>query len=261
MWPSTATVGRRLVDRDQARFVGRGRELELFDQLFVDEPPANVVVVHGPSGIGKSTLLREVVRHGEQCGWQPHWIEGRDLLRLPDALEDALRGARQEERPLIVFDSYERMTALGSYLQRSVLPSLPERAIVVVARRGLPEPSWSAGGWETVVREVELGGLSRAESRELLRLAGVDDQGLVREAVLWSGGSPLALALTAEPGVRWGPAVEGEGPADPGVIRALVRRLAGSELEGAQFAVLGVAAIARLTTVDLLRHVATTLAP
>lgn len=255
MCPLTATLGRRLVDRDQARFVGRDRELELFDRLFVDDPPANVVLVHGPAGIGKSTLLREVVRRGKRCGWRPHWIEGRDLPPLPDALEDALAGARQEERPLIVLDSYERMTALGGYLRRSVLPSLPGRAIVVVARRGLPEASWSAGGWETVVREVEVGGLSPEESTELLQLAGVEDQGVVREAVLWSGGSPLALALTAEPGARWRPASEGGGPADPRVVRALVRRLAGSELAGAQFAVLSVAAIARLTTVDLLRHV------
>ena len=64
----TATLGRRLVDRDRARFVGRHRELELFDELFVDDPPANVVLVHGPAGIGKSTLLREVVRRGERCG-------------------------------------------------------------------------------------------------------------------------------------------------------------------------------------------------
>jgi AAA ATPase domain len=255
MCPITATLGRRLVDRDQARFVGRQRELELCDELFVADPPANVVLVHGPAGIGKSTLLREVVRRGERRGWRPHWIEGRDLPPLPDALEDALIGARQEERPLIVFDSYERMTGLGRYLQGSVLPSLPELAIVVVARRGQPEASWSAGGWETVVREVELGGLSREESRELLRLAGVEDQGLVREAVLWSGGSPLALALSAEPGARWRPASDGGGPADPGVVRALVRRLAGSELAGAQFAVLSVAAIARLTNLDLLRHV------
>jgi AAA ATPase domain len=255
MHPRTATLGRRLVDRDQARFVGRRRELDLFDRSFVDDPPVNVVLVHGPAGIGKSTLLREVVRRGERCGWRPRWIEGRDLLPLPDALEDALTGAREEERPLIVVDSYERMTALGGYLRRSVLPSLPERAIVVVAGRAVPEASWFAGGLETVVRELELGGLSREESRDLLRLAGVEDEGLVREAVAWSGGSPLALALTAEPGVRWRPASEGGGPADPGVVRALVRRLAGSELEGAQFAVLGVAAIARLTTVDLLRHV------
>jgi hypothetical protein len=255
MRPVAATLGRRLMDRDHARFVGRQRELELFDELFVEDPPANVVLVHGPAGIGKSTLLREVVRRGERCGWRPHWIDGRELLALPDALEDALRGTRREGRPLIVIDSYERVTGLGGYLLQSVLPSLPAQAIVVLARRGLPEPSWSTGGWETVVREVELGGLSREESRELLRLAGVEDQGLVREAVMWSGGSPLALALTAEPSVRWRPASEGGGAADPGVVRALVRRLAGSELEGAQFAVLGIAAIARLTTVDLLRHV------
>jgi hypothetical protein len=255
MRPLAATLGRRLADRDRARFVGRRRELELFDRLFVDDPPANVVLVHGPAGIGKSTLLREVVRRGERCGWGPHWIEGRELPPDTDALEDALTGARQEERPLVVFDSYERMTGLGGYLRRSVLPSLPERAIVVVARRGPPEASWFAGGWETVVRELELGGLSGEESSELLRRAGVEDRGLVREAVTWSGGSPLALALAAEPGARWRPASEGGGPADPGVVRALVRRLAGSELEGAQLAVLGVAAIVRVTTLDLLRHV------
>jgi AAA ATPase domain len=255
MRPATATLGRRLVDRDRARFVGRRRELKLFDELFVDDPAANIVLVHGPAGIGKSTLLREVVRRGERCGWHPHWIEGRDVLPLPDALEDALAGSRREHRPLILFDSYEHMSALGGYLRQTVLPSLPDSAIVIVAKRGPPEASWFAHGWETVVREVELGGLSREESRELLRLAGVHDQRLVSETILWSGGSPLALAMTAEPGVRWRPVTEGGGPADPGLVRTLVRRLAGSELEGAQFAVLGVAAVARLTSVDLLRHV------
>jgi hypothetical protein len=249
------TLGQRLVDRDRARFVGRHTELQLFDELFVADPSANVVLLHGPAGIGKSTLLREVVRRGERCGWRPHWIEGRYLLPVADALDDTLIGAREDERPLIVFDSYERMTALGGYLRRSVLPSLSDQAIVVVASRGLPDAAWSAGGWETVVCEVELGGLSWEESSELLRLAGMEDDRLVREVVLWSGGSPLALALAAEPGARWVPASAGGGPADPGVVRGLVRRLAGSEFEERQLAVLGVSAIARVTTVDLLRHV------
>src|SRR5918995_852166 len=131
MGPLAATLGRRLVERDEARFVGRQRELERFDRLFVDDPPVSVVLVHGPAGVGKSTLLREVVRRGERCGWRAHWIEGRELLPLPDALEDELADARQEQRPLVVFDSYERMTGLGGYLRRSVLPGLPEGAIVV----------------------------------------------------------------------------------------------------------------------------------
>src|ERR1700712_5294582 len=56
------TLGQRLASRDRQRFVGRAHELAFFDELLVDDPPANVVLVHGPGGIGKSTLLREIGR-------------------------------------------------------------------------------------------------------------------------------------------------------------------------------------------------------
>ena len=35
--------------------------------------------------------------------------------RRADAIEDALTGARAAPRPLLIFDSYERISALGGY--------------------------------------------------------------------------------------------------------------------------------------------------
>ena len=46
---------------------------------------------------------------------------------MPDALEAILAGARISESPVVLLDTYERMTALGGYLRRGLLPSLPER--------------------------------------------------------------------------------------------------------------------------------------
>ncbi len=146
-------------------FVGRKRELGFLDSLFVDDPPANVVLVHGPGGIGKSTLLRHVQRRGEAAGWTPVLVEARDLPPVPDALDDALAEARDVERPLVLIDSYERMAALGGYLRRAVLPQLPDATIVVIAGRRAPEPGWCEGGWEGLTVELELEPLSGAESR------------------------------------------------------------------------------------------------
>src|SRR5256714_11946332 len=79
---------------------------------------------------------------------------------------------------------------------------------------------------------------------------------LFRSAVVdWADGSPLALALAADTAAAdeaWTPAVGAERPE---IVRSLIRRLAESELDTVRLSALGVAAIARVTTVDLLRAV------
>src|SRR4051812_31351717 len=94
------TLGARMARRDRAAFVGRGSELAQLGSLFVDDPVASVVLLHGPGGIGKSTLVRELERRGRDAGWTPVAVEGRDLPPVPDALEAALAPARRVERPL-----------------------------------------------------------------------------------------------------------------------------------------------------------------
>ena len=65
------TLAARLVRREQAVFVGRAAELRIIDSLLTDDPPASVLLVHGPGGIGKSVLLREIRRRGVEAGWTP----------------------------------------------------------------------------------------------------------------------------------------------------------------------------------------------
>ena len=250
----TATLGARLAQLDSGRFVGRERELEFFDHLWVDEPPASVVLVHGPGGIGKSTLMRAVARRAEGKGWTPVFVEGRDMPPVADALAKALAPALEAARPLVIFDTWERMTALGGYLRRELLPSLPAQAVVVIAGRRPPEPAWFEGGWETLSAEIELTALSEDESLELLSAYGAGDETRTDAIIAWTGGSPLALTLAAA-AMRdpdWTPQL---GIERPETVKALIRQLAEAEMTGGNVGALGVAAISRVTTVDLLREV------
>ena len=249
-----ATLADRLAARDAERFVGRERELAFFDDLLVDDPAVNVVLVHGPGGIGKSTLLREVSRRAEQRGWQPRFVEGRELAPAPGELERALFGVAQEPRPLVVFDTYERMSAVGGWLRRRLLPSLPERSLVVLAGRRRPEPEWFQGGWEQVCAELEMRPFGAEEARALGRQHGIDDDATLDALLEWAEGSPLALTLGADAarGGDWRPEwLEGR----PDLTQAILRRLTEEELLQGDGDVLAVASIARVVTARLLRAV------
>lgn len=249
------TLGARMTRRDEAAFVGRRPELGFLEALFVDDPPANVVLVHGPGGIGKSSLLRRMVQRGQEAGWTPLMIEGRDLPPVADALDDAVARAHSFQRPLVVLDTYERMEALGGHLRREVLPELPDESIVVIAGRNTPEPAWREGGWENVTVELELTPLDPGEARALLVARGVEDPGRAAELAAWAGGSPLALTLAAQAALAdadWSPAREGE---PPEMVEALMRQLAEAELDPLRHDVIGVAAIARVVTAPLLADV------
>ncbi|MFT3776271.1 MAG: protein kinase [Minicystis sp.] len=79
----------RLLGKPTA-LVGRERELRLLETLFaecVEEPRARAVLVTAPPGVGKSRLLRELVR-GVERGAEPAsiWQAQGDLLRTGSSL-------------------------------------------------------------------------------------------------------------------------------------------------------------------------------
>ncbi len=161
---------------------------------------------------------------------------------------------RGDERPLILIDTYERMSALDTYLRRELLPGLPSTSLVIIAGRAAPDPAWFQDGWEEVAAEIGLTALDPGESMGLLQAHGLsDDRGPA--ITQWAEGSPLALAIAADAALAdssWHPDDRG-GP--PEVLRTLIRRVVDTELQGERLSPLAVAAIARVTTRELLREV------
>lgn len=223
------TLAERMAALDADRFVGRRRELEWLGALVAArEPSPSVVLVHGPGGIGKSALLRELARRAG--GRAVVAVDGRELAPVPNALLEALADAHTG-RPLVLLDTFERIAAAGPLLRERVLGGLPAGALVVIAGRRAPEPGWFQGGWEHVVGELALGPLDRADAHALAARHGDASE----ERLRWAAGSPLALTV--------------------GEPARIVHRLMGDELAGGSADVLAVAALARVCDEGLLRDV------
>lgn len=246
------TLGDRVAARDHDEFVGRRELCDLFERLLDGREPFSVALLHGPGGIGKSTLLRRVARMAAERGRGPVVIDGRDLPPVSDALELVLVDIVAMERPLVIFDSYERLQALDGYLRARFLPSLPADAVVIVSGRAKPGEAWFSDGWERLARAIPMEGLGVADAAELVRRAGVDDQAARSRLVDWAQGSPLALALGAG-AASTGAVRPGGHPLDEASLAALVERLIDREAEPARRNVLAVAALARVITADALR--------
>ncbi len=234
------------------KLVSRDVELDRIAAALRSSDRTGGVFVHGAGGVGKTALLRRAAETAaRERDFTVTWLDGRDIAPAPDELEDALAGARSDSKPLIVIDSFEHVESLGGYLRRALVPSLPRGAAVLIGSRRAPGPEWQpredGGGFEA----IGLQPLDWAGSIELLGRLGVSDDA-AREAARWGHGNPLALELGADSARRFGrvAALPEHGRAE--LDGELVARLVESRLQGPHLATLAVAAIARVTTPDLL---------
>ena len=88
----------RLVDRLRARaaerFVGREAELALVrESLALDPPPVAVFFVHGPGGVGKTSLLERVRALAASHGIDSLRLDARDIEPAPHGFLSALGAA------------------------------------------------------------------------------------------------------------------------------------------------------------------------
>lgn len=205
-------LGARLTQARRSRFVGRSAELELFRAaLGSDAPDFAVLHIHGPGGMGKTTLLREFARLAEEAGRTALTLDGRNLDPSPAGFMAALGaalGLPPDVAPLeelgatpdlvLLLDTYELVAPLDPWLRDSLLPQLPEGALVVVAGRQPPASAWRAeDGWGVLTRIVSLRNLRPDESEAYLHGRGLSEEeaGRILSATY---GHPLALSLAAD---------------------------------------------------------------
>ncbi len=201
---------RELLRRERARrFVGRARELKVFrDRMAAtchDGMPG-AVWVHGPGGIGKSSLLEAYAREARAAGRQVAEFDGRRVGSSPAAIRRALvaaLGAADSDlvcagRPVVLLDAVEGWASGEDWLREELLPSLPGQSLVVIAHRRPPGHRWLADpGWRRLLCVLSLAGLDDEAVRALLTIEGLPGR-LLTDLMRLTHGHPLATALCLE---------------------------------------------------------------
>lgn len=233
----TARLANRLSQARRQRFVGRSAELELFRAaLSRDVPDFAVLHLHGPGGMGKTTLLRQFAQIAEKADRPCVPLDGRHLDASPAGLLTALQLALRlppETDPLeaianlpnliLLLDTYELLSPLDGWLREEFLPQLPERVIVVIAGRQPPPVAWRAGGWAELTRIISLRNLRPDESAAYLRAQGVAEEEAERVLTM-TYGHPLALSLAADLFSQNQTASAFDLKQDPDIVRVLLER-------------------------------------
>jgi hypothetical protein len=194
-----ASLADRLAAARARAFVGRAAEVEPFRQALAGpDPPFSVLWLHGPGGVGKSTLLGRLADEAVAAGRTPVLLDARSLDLTPAGLRAALREAAPRPDRVLLLDTAELLTPVDDCLRTQLLPGLPAGSLVVVAGRAPPPPAWREdAGWQAELRQVALRNLDPDDATAYLRARGVPG-GVTNSALRFTHGHPLALALIAD---------------------------------------------------------------
>lgn len=211
--------------------------------MLAADDAGTVLYLHGPGGVGKSTLLRQLGWRAEAEGRPVVWADGRE----PDP---AAACAGVDPRGVLLLDEVGALRGPRWDVLEELLCGLPAGAVAVLAAREPPPPAWRTDpGWRSVLRTIRLGNLDADEGRELLGLRGVSSAAH-EQALAFTHGHPLVLALLAD--VIAQADQSSFDPATPEVLAVLLDSLIGTVPSSAHLAALEACSQVAVTSEPLL---------
>jgi hypothetical protein len=235
----------------------------------LDSGGTQLYFVHGPGGIGKTTLLERLRRDATDAGIVCANIDASAMSATPTALVAAIAGdlaliettatlrdicaaMTSSDCRLLLIDSFDAMGDTSGWVREKLLPALPAQVRIVVAGRNAPDTLWTAHPlWSEAMRCIQLNSFSREEASHLLEVHAVDKS--AHEAILeLSHGHPLALVLLAAEMRK-----HGRVPSSLGrdAVSELIKRCVSAAPTPLHRRALEVSARSRTTTVALLADV------
>ncbi|WP_440116976.1 hypothetical protein [Paenibacillus sp. QZ-Y1] len=204
------------------RFVGRAKELMILDRWFSKpEAPLTIFSVTGMGGIGKSSLLSEMLAVSRDRDATAIWMDGRSCGSTPSVFMDYLfstlgletMGSDGSSRPLsllnepsgerrlvLAVDNYEELALLESWFMEVFVSKLPSKGVLVILA-SRPEP---ASAWRTHPRlqqrlvQMPLQHFTGEEVMEYIAIAGSLNRSMAGTIARMTDGHPLGLALAVE---------------------------------------------------------------
>lgn len=263
-------IGDRLREKAERRFVGRASELaELSNALAAEPGGTQLYFVHGPGGIGKTTLLERLRSDATRAGIVYASLDASAITATPVAMvaaiaedlaligttatvQDIAAAMTSSDCRLLLIDSFDATADASGWVREKLLPALPAEVRIVVAGQNAPDTLWTAHPlWSEEMRCIQLNSLSSEESSHLLQAHAVDEvaHGAIIEL---SHGHPLALVLLAAEMRKYGriPSSLGQD-----AMRELIKRCVSGAPTPLHRTALEVSARARTTTSALLADV------
>ncbi|WP_162794783.1 ATP-binding protein [Nonomuraea lactucae] len=197
--PATA-LERQLREARLDAFVGRADHLAAFNAVLDDDMRSfTVLYLHGPGGIGKSTLLQ---RFADEAHETRRLVISIDATAQGDAARDLAGAAGGQTpsaaRPIVLIDNLDLLQNPQDWLRATVLPAFPRGALVVVAASRPPAVAWQADpSWSGLLAIRAVDPLSGAEADALLGTQRIPDE-LRAYVHALCGGNPLALRVAAQ---------------------------------------------------------------
>src|SRR5437763_12834739 len=127
-------LGDLLDDARRRTFVGRRNELASFDDVLLGRSARRVLLVHGPGGIGKTTLLLEYRTRARAAGRTVLLVDAREVDPSPEGFEAAVPPSALPDGTVLLVDGYEQLGPIDGWLRQAFLPELPDDCVVVLAR-------------------------------------------------------------------------------------------------------------------------------